>query len=238
LKQKHAILLLLAAFFVALVAGQVLAVYPDGVVNYTILKTETRNKTTPVNITAYGGNITWLRIDATQQTKRWQGFVGNMSGSLVLDDAANNTMYSWNLSNVTGEIYASTNCSLDWNLVSPQNDCSIDNYITGTGSDSASKTYTPSSNSNTYQILSMVINASSTCAAYPYVNSSAQSTFFENIILAAGANASTTNQTIYAATIDGATEPNGFNGEQFDYQMLVPANGTTGTVYCLYAEIN
>jgi hypothetical protein len=235
------LLLVVSALIVAGVAAQVLAVNPIGVENYTIRKTETKTQNPAgLPITAVGGNITWLQINQLAQTRRWQGFVGNISGKLVLDDASNNTMYSWNVSNITGEIYASTNCSIDWNAVTPQNDCSIDNVLTGIGADSVSNTYTASNNTKTYQILNLVINGSSACTAYPYVNDSQQTgqNLFENIILAAGTNASATNQTIYAADIEG-TEPLGFDGEQFDFQMLVPVNVTTGTTtYCLYAEID
>lgn len=240
LKQKHLMLLVLGALFLAGVAAQVLAINPEGVTNYTILKTETRAKNPPLAITAVGGNITWLRINQLQQTRRWQGFVGNISGQLVLDDASNNTMYAWNVSNISGEIYASTNCSIDWNYVTPQNDCAVDNVLTGTGADSVSNTYAPSSNANTYQILNLAINASSTCTAYPYLNDTPQtaSTLFENIILAAGANATTTNGTIYAADIQ-QYEATGFDYQEYDYQMLVPVNASTGTTtYCLYAEID
>lgn len=222
------------------VSAQVLAVNPTGIVNYTIEKTETKATVAGLPITAVGGNITWIKINQLQQTRRWQGFVGNISGKLVLDDASNNTMYSWNVSNITGEIYASTNCSIDWNYVTPQNNCAVDNVLTGTGADSVSNTYAPSNNTNTYQILNLLINGSSACTAYPYLNDTQQigQNLFENIILAAGTNSSATNQTIYAAEIQ-QYKANGFNTELFDFQMLVPVNVSTGTTtYCLYAEID
>ncbi len=236
MKQKHTLLLLFAALFLAGAAAQVLATNPEGILNYTIEQTQTRApQAQGLPITAYGGNITWLHINLVQQTKSWQGFVGNASGEITLDDTASETLYSWNVTNMSGEIYASTNCSIDWTTVAALNDCAVDDPLTGTGADSASNTFTPSSNALTYTILTTTIAAGTACAAWPYVNDLPQSVDFENVILE---TSNGSNQTIYSAIINGS-EPIGFDGEQFDYQMLVPVNQTAGsTTYCLYAEID
>ncbi|MEM4254384.1 MAG: hypothetical protein QXR48_03310 [Candidatus Woesearchaeota archaeon] len=238
MKQKYAVLLLFATLFLAGASAQVLAIYPEGIDNYTIISTQSRTpKTTGVPIVAEAGNITWLAITHLQKTKSWQGFVGNMTGGLVLDDLTNDTLYAWNISNLSGQLYASQNCSIDWTQISIQNDCTVDNALTGHGSDAVSRTYTPSANNISYQVYDLVVNASSVCTAWPYVNDSKQSGtyLFENTILTAG-TVPNGNQSIYVANFEYQT--NGFDTLLYDFQMLVPVNRSSKfTTYCLYAEL-
>ncbi|MEM2915975.1 MAG: hypothetical protein QXT19_01265, partial [Candidatus Woesearchaeota archaeon] len=81
------------------------------------------------------------------------------------------------------------------------------------------------------------INSSTACSALPFVNGSRQKTtnFFENLILRTATGA--TNETIYTGLleVDGTS---GFDGGEYNFQLLVPVNKTTGfTTYYLYAEI-
>ena len=55
---------------------------------------------------AYAGNITELNIVGTTITQTWQGFVGNVSGTITLDDSENNTLINWSLGDPEGEVYA------------------------------------------------------------------------------------------------------------------------------------
>lgn len=52
------------------------------------------------------GYIHVMNITETSQTKRWIGYVGNVSGELALADASGNQLYDWALTVVSGEIYA------------------------------------------------------------------------------------------------------------------------------------
>jgi hypothetical protein len=235
-------MLLFASLFLAGAAAQVLATYPEGIENYTIISAQSRTpKAAGVPIVAEAGNVTWLAITSLQKTKSWQGFVGNMTGGLVLDDVTNDTMYSWNLSNLSGQLYASQNCSIDWTAISIQNVCSVDNALTGPGSDSVSRTYTMDGNAISYQVYDLVVNTSSVCTAYPYVNDSKQTstTLFENTILTTGTtpNATSGEYSIYVANFE--MQVNGFDQGLYDFQMLVPVNKTSKfTTYCLYAELD
>ena len=238
MKQKHAILLLFAAFFLAAVAAQVLATYPDGIDNVTILASERKGPKPGLAIVAQAGNVTWLDIGHQQNTKKWQGFVGNISGELVLDDASNDTFYRWNLSTISGEVYASRNCSIDWNLVSTQDDCDVDQSLTGTGSDQVSRTFMPDQNAFAYQVNSLIVNTSTICTAYPNVNDTKQTatTLFENTILTTG-TVPNGNNTIYVGNLEDVGVA-GFDEQEYNFQLLVPVNKTSGfTTYCLYAEL-
>lgn len=71
-----------------------------------------------VPIGAEAGNVTALVISETRVTQFWQGYYGNVSGSIVLDDAANNTLFAWELASPAGEIFAvNTSDAVQWNNV-------------------------------------------------------------------------------------------------------------------------
>lgn len=73
--------------------------------------------TEPIAVTAKAGNITALVIDGTRVTESWQGYYGNITGTITLDDSNNFTMYDWSLPNPQGEVYASNHSSVTWESV-------------------------------------------------------------------------------------------------------------------------
>jgi len=225
------LLLLLAS------AGAVFAV-PDGVANISVVSSERKTALNGTSITAQGGNITRLNITMNAPTRTWQGFAGNITGSLALDDASGDRFYSWNLSNVSGEIYASRNGTIDWTLISVQNACTVDEVLTGTGSDRVNRTYTASANTVNFSVGAIEINSSTSCSARPFINSTRQSTtnLFENIIISRG-NVPNGNQSIFVGILQG-TGVAGFDAQEYNFQLLVPVNRTSGfTTYYMYAEL-
>lgn len=71
----------------------------------------------PVIIDAEAGNVTAMDITHTRVTEAWQGYYGNVTGTITLDDANNVTFYDWALPDPTGEIYASNGSSVTWSDV-------------------------------------------------------------------------------------------------------------------------
>src|SRR3989344_7466384 len=47
------------------------------------------NQSDPYVIQAYAGNVTALVISHTRNTEAWQGYYGNITGTITLDDANN-----------------------------------------------------------------------------------------------------------------------------------------------------
>ncbi|MFH1849928.1 MAG: hypothetical protein ABH879_07150 [archaeon] len=68
----------------------------------------------PKSYLAEAGNLTELKFNSTIQTKSWQGYYGNISGVIQLDDANNKTLYSWKLAEPQGEIYAVNETVAKW----------------------------------------------------------------------------------------------------------------------------
>jgi hypothetical protein len=71
----------------------------------------------PLSINAMAGNLTQLSITALSQTRTWQGYYGDISATITLDDAQNFTMYDWYDAEPQGEIYAATATVPDWSTI-------------------------------------------------------------------------------------------------------------------------
>jgi hypothetical protein len=218
---------------------------PEGVSSVVVRDSERRTANS-TNVSAQGGNITRLNVTVSVQTSAWQGFAGNISGNLVLDDASGDRFFAWTLFNVSGEIYMSRNNTLNFNTVYPTINCSVDQTgMTGIGADRTNRTYIAFFNARNFSVGTIVINSSTACAARPYVNSSNQTStiLYENIILNSETNNEsffnkTINNTIYVGILelDGTT---GFDGQQYNFQLLVPVNkSTTFSTYAVYAELD
>ncbi len=66
---------------------------------------------------AYAGNITQIDVTAFSTTQSWQGYAGNVSGTLQLADSNDNVLYNWTLASPEGEVYASVNQTIAWTNV-------------------------------------------------------------------------------------------------------------------------
>lgn len=190
--------------------------------------TSSRTGFTSGIIGAQGGNNTNLNVTAETQTKVWQGFYGEVMGNLSLKDSDGNTMYSW-AGMQNGIVIAARTSNIDWNNLSGQNDCTIDEDITGIMSDRVNNTFN-SGNNTLFNIGTNIINSGTACALRTYVNDKPQSNLFEEIIVNDGSN------DLYVTKIYSDTT--GFDGNTHDYQMIVPeSRNSSTTTYYLYAEI-
>src|SRR3989339_761148 len=100
---------LLAALCAILLLGAgIAAATPIGPSSLQVLNSSSRTlpPTSNSSIDARGGNVTQVNIDALSITKTWQGYYGNITGNIHLDDAANQSFYIWGNGTLTGEVYA------------------------------------------------------------------------------------------------------------------------------------
>jgi hypothetical protein len=104
------VFLALAVFSLA----TVYAVVPFGASTVTSIS----NATAPIDAAAthdaIAGNVTGLEIFAYTTTQSWQGYYGNVTGTIQLADGSDNVMYNWSLTSPEGEIYASEESSVNW----------------------------------------------------------------------------------------------------------------------------
>lgn len=179
-------------------------------------------------IAPLGGRLSNLNATAETQTEAWQGFYGDVLGNITLDDASDSTLYNW-LNATNGIVLTSRNSSVDFTTISAQNDCTIDESLTGTDSDRVNNTFNASSNT-LFTIGPTTIPAGTACALNTYINSTAQSSSFEEIIVTDGSNS------IYTTRIED--DLTGFDGQPHDFQLIVPdARNSTTSTYFFYAEL-
>jgi len=112
-EMKTIITLMVIAFGIILVSPMMRAVEPFGG-SVTAGTPETAPADTAGNNSAVAGNITEITISAYSTTQTWQGYFGNVSGTIQLADANDNVLYNWTLASPEGEVYASTNSSITW----------------------------------------------------------------------------------------------------------------------------
>ena len=228
---------------------------PKGPGSLTEGSTQTRtagiDTDTGYEVNASGGNLTQLNIDSLSQTSRWQGYYGNITGSIILDDANNNTFYDWALTTPTGEVYATNHSgTITWTLLEclnnsadgPGFNCSGENEVclnittieqewygmNANDSDGVDETF-DSTGSITVGDLTL-----SNCPATRLYENSSQSASHWNELLLTQNN---THTLIYAAIVEN--NQYGFNNETWDFQMLVGDNGDDDAVtpYYFYVEL-
>jgi len=211
-----------------------------------------------IEIQAEAGNISHLTIDAKTQTQTWQGYFGDITGTITLDDANNNTMYDWYMAEPQGEIYASNSTTVTWDDIecldytrtngglnlttvetmyglAPDDVDGVDETFNVSGKLSDGSTDHPIVYVGTHTIA-----AGSCPAADTYESDSSAGTNFIEVLL-------TDNQSIVFTTIiennivGNDTDVVGFDGVTHDFQMLVGENGHDGddlvTPYWFFVEL-
>jgi len=93
---------------------------------------EERTETTPADSAgshgAIAGNVTEITVSGYSKTQSWNGYFGNVSGTVQLGDSSDKIFYNWSLVNPEGEVYASMNQSITWSNVQCFNFTATGNY--------------------------------------------------------------------------------------------------------------
>jgi hypothetical protein len=189
---------------------------------------------------AYAGNITELNFSAVAQTKHWQGYFGEITGTIVLDDANNWTLYNWALTEPKGEIYATVNTTTpDWDNVTCLNFSNGSIRNLGNGSqweayynmtyndvDGIDETFNQRRH-EAFDIGDVVTIYNSTCmSTYTFQVDAAQSTRYSEVLLS-----DSEGRMIFTTLIENKdnannTDVKGFDNRTHDFQMLVAEDGT------------
>jgi hypothetical protein len=187
-----------------------------------------------------GGTITTINVDATQQNYGWKAYVGNISGTLVLDDAAGKSVYEWSLTALTGEILVTRASGITWTSLS----CADTSVITseettlnmgGTAIDNIQNTFADTTH-NTFTIAGTALDNCPT--AYPYVNDTSQAADLSSIYQEILIN-DTAGNLIYVGNLE--IDPIGYDEvNTYDFQLIVPDNTAANnqTTYYFYVELD
>jgi len=208
----------------------------------TILANETKTATSAALINTTGGTISTVLLNATTQNVRWKAYVGNVTGSLTLDDANDNSIFDWTLSSIVGEVYATRFAgSVNWTGINCSNSTHIsleENTLNHTNKDdNLTRTFNSQIHQGFYTGTRQILQ--NTCySVHTYVNSTAQSTRFEEVILYDDTN-TTNGKIVYATPLE--QDQYGFDNNTYDFQMILPEVGTPGwqssTAYYFYVEL-
>jgi len=210
----------------------------------------------PASADAYAGNISQLTLFGRSQTKHWQGYYGEITGMITLDDAQNWTLYQWPDDDPQGEIYAAINGTVDWMSV----ECF--NMSEGVGAGANNVTYWETyhnitfddvdgidetfnrTDHTTFDVGDVTVNNCPT--TYTYVNDLYQTTNFEEILLQDSSGLLIFSTIIEDDTPGASADIVGFDGATHDFQLLVGEDGTSRvagvrnqavTVYYFYVDL-
>ena len=212
-----------------------------------------------------GGYIFTTSINSVQQNTRWKGYVGNVTGTLTLDDALDNTIYSWSLTTVTGEVYSTrVSSTINWTGIN----CTWIADAKMNSTDGASSNRTPETLENA--ALSLTSKDDNITATFNKQNHTAFTTGtktvgknecfsiqtyqrdaaqvfadsatanFTEVILYDGAFNTSNGNIIYETKIEN--QITGFKSDSvYNFQMIVPENGAStwvsSTAYYFYVEL-
>lgn len=225
------ILLMLALAFSALAASE-----PKAPLYFTRGASSTMNETNfgTVQTDALAGNITQLTLTGISQTRSWQGYYGNVTGWITLDDANNFTFYNWSDAEPRGQVYASlvsagtpnwptvdcTNFSTEAATFDTKYSINPDDY------DNVTNTYNVT-NHPQFQIIDR--NVSGCPTTYIWRDDLYQSNDFVNVLLSDTNNAGT-DRWVFGTIMENKdvsnkTDKTCYNGELCDFQLLVAENG-------------
>jgi hypothetical protein len=134
------IFLVILVVVIILNISLVIAVEPFGA-SVSPLTSERAPEDSAQGINAIAGNVTELNIFGYSVTQSWQGYFGNVTGVITLNDNGDNVMYNWSLASPQGEIYASTNNSIVWNYVQCLNYTATGTYASDTDNNGSTSQY-------------------------------------------------------------------------------------------------
>ena len=228
---------------ILLVSGLLLQLFASAIPQGAQIVSNTSETNTPQtagSLATAGGTFTTMIINGSTQTPRWKAYVGNVTGSLTLDDATGKSIYDWRLLTIAGEIYASRSSAITWTAINCSNRTIISTEesvmnITTTNADSINKTFNMSIHKQFY--VGGLLMRNSTCPAIAtYVNDTRQSASenasFQEVLLTDGTSM------IYSALLEPGLA--GFDNGKYNFQMIVAENeyAPAPTPYYFYLELS
>ena len=194
----------------------------------------------PDDRTDPGGTITTMVMDVLQQNPRWKAYVGNISGSLTLDDSDGRSIFQWQMGaeDLTGNLFISRSDAVAWNDIECSNQSVINQeeaflLFDSSSVDSINRTF--SSTIHNEILIGFNTIPQNTCrSTSTFVDDEAQtqsSADFQIALLASGTDV------VYTSPITSGTTSYRGDGD-VDFQIIVPDQDSIDTTtYFFYAEI-
>ncbi|OGJ21313.1 hypothetical protein A3K73_05670 [Candidatus Pacearchaeota archaeon RBG_13_36_9] len=233
--------ILIIAVIALFSAGLVLAVVPFGA-DITENVTTRAAPDDPELHNANAGNVTYMTIFGYSVTQAWQGYYGNVSGTIMLADNNDKVLYNWSLANPEGEVYATENGTgqVDWgnvecfNISENGNLTALETWfnISSADPDGVNETFSYSNDHDVFYTADETFSYGECAAAFMFNSSGASDpTQFQEVLLT---DQSDDVQIIFVALIEEFGRA-GFDGNNYDFEMVVLENGHgTDTAYRNY----
>ncbi len=237
--------------FPSLAGAQVMPTEPEGPTELSVINTSRRAPAGAATVQAQAGNVTQISIVGNTVTQTWQAYYGNVSGTITLDDALNNTIYNWQLASPEGEIYASES-TIDFTYgnvfcydfdASDTGDSSFNTLaeyeallgLEPDDADGIDETFTEGTGYDEFFVGSYRINDTCPTTQMYDHNEQKDPDKFQEVLL----YDNTSDKLVYTAIIEQAAL--GFDDKYWDFEMIVGENGhagdTTTTTYYFYVEL-
>ena len=174
--------------------------------------------TSPDSVVAEGGNVSNLNIESNSSTGRWQGFVGNVSGSLNLGRGSD-VLYSFGDAEID-TVFATTNASgYNWASLEAGSASDVDTiWGFGNGADQAVDAFTGS------DVLEGILSIPTVTLVGNFITG-----IFD------WGTSSSKNDIVFGANVSNAKS--GFDGADYEYELMVPTTNQGTDTYYFYLSL-
>ena len=242
-KRNFAIIIVFFIYLTSVIVLNFVNAVPDGA-NVVYVTNTSKNATSPDGRTDDKGFIHTIILSGTVQNNRWKAYVGNVSGTLVLRDADDYSIYEWpTLSSPDGQVFITRNDTVNWNTIRCANETAIlaEQSSLGhsaTAGDNINNTFLNRIHEQFVVGTTTIVN--STCkSTATWVNNTEQtlteSSLFPEVLLM-----DIDLRLVFTTRIDQDTSSyrNGTTNTTYDFQAILPDLATASTsTYYFYLEI-
>jgi hypothetical protein len=235
--REKAILVKLVMLLLVFGVGTTMAFAAPTGASYRILNSTRGTEAVASQLPAQAGNVTEVNFNQTSITGVWQGYFGNVSGKIVLANAQNLSMYEWNSTASTGQVYATRTAVSAWTGVNCTNVTNMEAEQTALSistawQDSVNKTF-DGKDHPTLTVAGRTFGSNDCFSTNVFDETGGTGGNYYELLINAGP---TVNQTIYTAIIDKAET--GFDNRLHDFEMIVPVDTAQSiTNYYFYVEL-
>ncbi len=184
------------------------------------------------------GKITTALFNVTQPNEDWKGYVGNVTGKLVLWDSTNYSLFDWTFATIDGEVYASRSDSITWTTVSCADSTHVateDTFLNhiATQPDRINETFNNATHPEFFVGSTQFASDDCSFSLYTYTNNTLEGKAFSEVLI----YDTTGSNLIYAALMNDSTL--GFDEKNYDFQMIVgeDSSNSANLGYYFYAEV-
>jgi hypothetical protein len=237
---KNMVTIVIATVLILATSAFVVAVGPSGATVTPGTSSSAPEDAAGNDTNALAGNVTNLNLFGFTTTQSWQGYFGNVSGTIQLADSSDNVLYNWSLASPEGEVYSSNESSINWtgidcfNLSANHVALEAQYGIASDDLDGVNETF--NLNNHPEYFTNNIQFTAGECSNTRLYNSSGDGHFYQTLMT----DGSYATQVIYTSILEEA-DADGFDGTFYDFEMIVLEDGhgtdTATMTYYFWVEL-